>query len=144
MLLLLYVIAYHVSLDDHLEVFCLSPFGLKTSVEKSKVRPQLLNTWTCSLYPGLPVIQIPANFFKLWAVWQNEKGSIPAKSRISPQGATVKSCYNNINTNERPPFEVLTPWNNHFLKRVWRRHKLGHLYSQSHWMVLSNIASNSW
>ena len=46
---------------------------------------------TCSLYPGLPVIQIPAKFFKSWAVWQNEKDSVLAESQIGQQGATLKS-----------------------------------------------------
>ena len=45
---------------------------------------------SCSLYPDLPVIQIPFKFFKSWVVWQNEKDSVPAKSRTSSQGATLK------------------------------------------------------
>ena len=60
----------------------------------------------CSLYPGLPVIRIPARVFKSWAVWQNEKDSIPAKPQTSLQGATLKSCTNNINADKRPPVEV--------------------------------------
>ena len=31
------------------------------------------NNCQCSLYPSLPVIQIPTKFFKSWAIWQNEK-----------------------------------------------------------------------
>ena len=56
----------------------------------------------CSLYPGLPGIQIPAKFFKSWAVWQTKKDSVPAESRTIPQGAT----FNNINANMRPPFKA--------------------------------------
>ena len=65
---------------------------------------------TCSLYPGLSVIQIPAKFFKSWSIWQNEKDSVPAQSQSSPKGATLKSCSNNINADKRPTVEVETPW----------------------------------
>ena len=59
-----------------------------------------------SINPGLPVIKIPAIFFESWAVWQNEKDSVPAECQTSPQGATLKSCSHNINTDMRPPLKV--------------------------------------
>ena len=61
-----------------------------------------------SLYPGLPVIHIPAKFFKSWAVWQNEKDSVSAESDTSPQGASSKSCSNNINGDKSPPVQQHT------------------------------------
>ena len=77
-------------------------FECFVKIKTEKIKP-------CSLYPGVPVIQIPATFFRKWAVWQNEKDSVPAKSRTSPQGAILKSFSNNINADKRPPFEVKTP-----------------------------------
>ena len=58
---------------------------------------------SCSLYPGL---RIPSRYFKSWAVWKNEKDSVLAKSKTSLQGATLKSCSNNINAVKRPSVEV--------------------------------------
>ena len=66
-----------------------------------KVATYFSGPYPCSLYPGLPVIQILAKFFESSAVWQNEKDSVPADYRTSPQGATLKSC-----SNKRPQVEV--------------------------------------
>ena len=58
------------------------------------------------LYDGLPVIQIPAKLYKSWAVWQNENHNGAAKPQTSQQGATLKSCSNNIAADKRPPVKV--------------------------------------
>ena len=52
-------------------------------------------------------ILAPSNFFsaqnfKSWAVWQNENHSAAAEPRTSQQGATLKSCTNNIKADMAP------------------------------------------
>ena len=44
----------------------------------------------------------PTQDFKSWAVWQNEIQSVAAKLRTSQQGATLKSCSNNIKADMAP------------------------------------------
>ena len=61
-----------------------------------------LHTRPYSLYPGLPVILLPSQNFKSWAVWQNENHSVAAKPRTSQQGATLKSCSHNIKADMAP------------------------------------------
>ena len=44
----------------------------------------------------------PAKNLKSWAVWQNENHSVAAKPQTSQQGATLKSCSNNIEADMAP------------------------------------------
>ena len=39
---------------------------------------------------------------KLWSVWQNENYNVPAEPQTSQQGATLKSCSNNIKADMTP------------------------------------------
>ena len=81
------------------------PFGDIQSMHKSKIftgKMGFVALWVCSLYPGLPVIFLPAQNFKSWAVWQNENHSVAAEPQTSQQGATLKSCSHNIKADMAP------------------------------------------
>ena len=52
---------------------------------------------------GISNSSFPAKVFKSWAIWQNEKDSVPVESKTSQQVATLKSYFRNINANMAPP-----------------------------------------
>ena len=63
----------------------------------------LPNDWNHRQYKlGLTISSFPAKIFEFWAVCHNEKDSFPAKYQTSKQGATLKSCSHNINTDMAP------------------------------------------
>ena len=70
--------------------------------EGSALCSDLSTSYAWPLYTGLTLIIFPAQNFKLWAVWQNENHSVAAEPRTSQQGATLKSCSNNIKADMAP------------------------------------------
>ena len=70
---------------------------LTTNIEAKKLPGH--GTYTVN---GTATSFFPAQNFKSWAVWQNENHSVAAKPQTSQQGATLKSCSNNIKADMAP------------------------------------------
>ena len=67
----------------------------------------LLGIYICKMHDihtvnGTATYFFLAQNFKSWAVWQNENQSAVAESRTSQQGATFKSCSNDIKADMAP------------------------------------------
>ena len=60
----------------------------------------------CLYKVGLPSQFLLATFFKSWAGWQNEKNSIPAKSRSSRARGNFENCTHNIKADTVSPHNI--------------------------------------
>ena len=52
----------------------------------------------------------PTQNFELWSVWQNENYNVAAEPQTSQQGATLKSCSNNIKADMAPLLLIYPLW----------------------------------